>query len=48
MVFANKPVTNWGQIYMDLAKEGSKKQYDLGGTTTNCQVNGNTVNCQSY
>ena len=45
---ANKPVTNWGQVYMDLAKEGAKKQYDLGGTTTNCQVNGNTVNCQSY
>ena len=45
---ANKPVTNWGQIYMDLAKESAKKQYDLGGTTTNCQVNGNTVNCQSY
>ena len=36
------PITNWGDVYTDLIKEQNKT------TNTNCQVYGNTVNCQSY
>ncbi|MDA7843376.1 hypothetical protein N9A26_00015 [bacterium] len=33
------PTTNWGDVYFDAIKQNK---------TTNCQVYGNTVNCQSY
>jgi hypothetical protein len=39
--YNNDPL-HWGDVYTDLIKEQNKT------TNTNCQVYGNTVNCQSY
>ena len=42
---ANPKTSNWGDVYTDLIKQNKTTNTN---TTTNCQVYGNTVNCQSY
>lgn len=38
------PTTNWGQVYIDLAKKTQERNKT---TFTNCNVYGNSVNCTS-